>query len=81
MIMSNKDKKGVPTKTDKKTMLDQVPSDKMQDFVQRMMALGERKLAEKNQSSTSSPILTNSETINDQGELIAIEPSNPPLRR
>lgn len=71
-------KKGVPTNTDEKTILDQVPSDKMQDFVQRMMALGERKLAEKNQSSTSSTILTNSEEIDDEGNLIAIEPSNPP---
>jgi hypothetical protein len=79
--MSNKDKKGVPTKTDKKTMLDQVPSDKMQDFVQRMMALAQRNLAEKNQFSTSSPILTSSEDINDQGERIAIEPSYLPQRK
>ena len=76
--MSKKDKKGVPTKTDEKTILEQVPSDKMDDFVQRMMALAQRNLAEKNQSSTSNPILTNSEEIDDDGNLIAIEPSNPP---
>ena len=76
--MSKKDKKGVPTKTDEKTILEQVPSDKMQDFVQRMMALAQRNLAEKNQSLTSSSILTNSEEIDDEGNLISIEPSNPP---
>ena len=80
--MSKKDKKGVPSKTDEKTILEQVPSDKMQDFVQRMMALAQRNLAEKNQSAASGPILTNSEEIDDEGNLIAIETSNlPPVMK
>ena len=97
--MSKKDKKGVPTKTDEKTILEQVPSDKMQDFVQRMMALAQRNLAEKNRLKKEEetyrtdvlyeppapkippmPILDNSEEIDDEGNLISIEPSNPPLR-
>jgi len=95
--MSKKDKKGVPTKTDEKTILEQVPSDKMQDFVQRMMALAQRNLAEKNRLKKEEesyrtdvlmdpppfkmppiPIIDNSEEIDDEGNLIAIEPSNPP---
>ena len=37
VIMTKKDKKGVPTKTDGKTILEQVPSDKMDDFVKALV--------------------------------------------
>ena len=37
--MSKKDKKGVPTKTDEKTILEQVPSDTMDDFVKGLVDL------------------------------------------
>jgi len=92
--MSNKDKKGVPTKTDKKTILEQVPSDKMDDFVQGLVDLMEKKKARLKKEEESYrtdvlyeppapkippiPILDNSEEIDDEGNLIAIEPSNPP---
>ena len=90
--MTKKDKKGVPTKTDEKTILEQVPSDKMDDFVKGLVELMEKKKAtskKMEEESTlkdvlwepSTPtILTNSEEIDDEGNLIAIEPSNPPLR-
>ena len=95
--MSKKDKKGVPTKTDEKTILEQVPSDKMDDFVQGLVGLMNNKKARlKTMEGESSrkdvlyeppmpkippmPILDNSEEIDDEGNLIAIEPSNPPLR-
>ena len=96
MIISNKDKKGVPTKTDKKTILEQVPSDKMDDFVQGLVDLMEKKKARLKKEEESyrtdvlyeppapkippMPILDNSEEIDDEGNLISIEPSNPPLR-
>ena len=35
--MTKKDKKGVPTKTDGKTILEQVPSDKIDDFVKALV--------------------------------------------
>ena len=43
--MTKKDKKGVPTKTDEKTILEQVPSDKMDDFVKGLVELMEKKKA------------------------------------
>ena len=43
--MTKKDKKGVPTKTDEKTILEQVPSDKMGDFMKGLVELMEKKKA------------------------------------
>ena len=92
--MSKKDKKGVSTKTDEKTILEQVPSDKMDDFVQGLVDLMEKKKARLKKEEDSYrtdvlmdpppfkmppiPIIDNSEEIDDEGNLIAIEPSNPP---
>ena len=92
--MSKKDKKGVSTKTDEKTILEQVPSDKMDDFVQGLVDLMEKKKARLKKEEESYrtdvlmdpppfkmppiPIIDNSEEIDDEGNLIAIEPSNPP---
>ena len=43
--MSKKDKKGVPTKTDEKTILEQVPSDKMDEFVKGLVELANKQKA------------------------------------
>ena len=85
--MTKKDKKGVPTKTDEKTILEQVPSDKMGDFMKGLVELMEKKKATSKKMEEESSrkdvlwepstptILTNSEEIDDEGNLIIIEPS------
>lgn len=76
--MSKKDKKGVPTKTDEKTILEQVPSDTMDDFVKGLVDLMNNKKTK--ESSKLNPIIQNSEEVNDDGVVEIIEPTYHPLR-
>ena len=71
--MTKKDKKGVPTKTDGKTILEQVPSDKMDDFVKGLVDLMNNKKTK--ESSKLNPIVHSSEEVNDDGEIEIIEPT------
>ena len=91
-----KSKKHSPQQTEMESVLEQVPSDKMDDFVQGLVDLMEKKKARLKKEEESyrtdvlyeppapkippMPILDNSEEIDDEGNLISIEPSNPPLR-
>ena len=91
--MKKRSKKGVPTKTDEKTILEQVPSDKMDDFVLGLMELMEKKKARAKKEQEGPyrtdvlyeppGIIIDSAEVNDDGVVEIIEPSlsNLPSRK